>query len=283
MHIFITGNKGQLGTALRSALQDHTVTGGDLPQWDMMDPAQVEDTLRAFRPDVVIHTAALTNVDYCAEHPAEAVRVNGVGTYNVAIACRMVDALLVAISTNEVFDGRASRPYQEYDPRNPVNPYGYSKHVAEQVVERFAPRYMIVRISWLFAPGGSNFIHKVLDRARSGQPLRVVTDEVGSPTYVHDLAAALARLIGLGRPGIYHLPNSGSCSRYEFAQEIVRLAGLDVPIEPIELAAFKRPSVPPPYAPLDNVFAAAQGVEMRPWREALAEYIARYEQERAEC
>lgn len=277
MRIYITGHRGQLGTALQARLHDHTLQGVDLPDWDMTDLEQVLGSLRAFRPDVVIHSAALTAVDYCAEHPDEAVRVNGVGTYNVALACREVEALLVAISTNEVFDGRADRPYQEYDHRNPINPYGYSKYVAEQVVEHIAPRYMIVRTAWLYAPGGTNFIHKIVARAREGQPLRVVTDEVGSPTYVVDLADALARLIETGRPGIYHLTNTGSCSRYEFAGEILRLAGLgSVPVEPITSAEFSRPSTPPPYAPLDNVFAAAAGVTMRPWEDALAEYVASY-------
>lgn len=278
MRIFITGQRGQLGKALTARLAGHTLAGGDLPDWDMTNATQVLDTLRDFQPDVVIHAAALTAVDYCAEHPDEAVRVNGVGTYNVALACRQIGARLMAISTNEVFDGQAARPYQEYDLRRPINPYGYSKFVAEQVVERFAPSYQIVRTAWLYAAGGTNFIHKIIARARSGEPLRVVTDEVGSPTYVVDLADGLARLAEMDRPGIYHLTNAGACSRYEFACEILRLAGLgNVPIEPIRLADFSRPSTPPPYAPLANVFAAAAGVTLRPWQEALADYIRQHE------
>jgi len=277
MRIFITGHRGQLGKALTARLNSHTLAGGDLPDWDMTNTAQVLDTLRDFQPEIVIHAAALTAVDYCAEHPEEAVKVNGVGTYNVALACRQLGARLTAISTNEVFDGQASRPYQEYDLRRPINPYGYSKFVAEQVIERIAPHYQIVRTAWLYAPGGTNFIHKIIARARSGEPLRVVTDEVGSPTYAADLADGLARLVELGRPGIYHLTNAGACSRYEFACEILRLAGLgEVPVEPITLADFSRPSTPPPYAPLANVFAAAAGITLRPWQEALAEYIRAY-------
>lgn len=249
------------------------VEGGDLPDWDMMNPAQITGELSQYRPDVVIHTAALTQVDYCAEHPDEAVRINGVGTYNVALACREIGALMLAISTNEVFDGAATRPYQEYDLRHPINPYGYSKFVAEQVVERFASRYMIVRTAWLYAPGGANFIHKIIKRAEEGQPLSVVTDEVSAPTYVNDLADALIRLIETDRPGVYHLTNAGECSRFQFAQEIIHLAGLDVPVKPVKLAEFSRPSLPPPYAPLANVFAAAAGVEMRPWQVALADYM----------
>jgi dTDP-4-dehydrorhamnose reductase len=279
VRIFITGHKGQLGRILRANLvaEGHTILGGDLPEWEMTHADQVLESLRVFSPEIVIHAAALTDVDYCAGHTKEAVQVNGVGTYNVALACRELDALMVAISSNEVFSGSASRPYQEYDLRNPINPYGYSKFVAEQVVERFVPHYMIVRTSWLYASGGVNFIHKIIARARSGGHLRVVTDEVSTPTSVVDLAAALMQLIKTGRPGIYHLVNAGECSRYEFAREILRLSGLDVPIEPIRLADFVRPSSPPPYAPLANVFGVAAGVELRPWQDALAEFVAQYE------
>lgn len=277
MRIFITGHDGQLGRALVARLGDHTVEGGSLPAWDMTDAALVSQTLADFAPDVVIHTAALTNVDYCALHPLEAVRVNGVGTANVAHAAREVDAMLVAISSNEVFDGLAARAYQEYDPRHPANPYGYSKVVAEQIVERFSSRYMIVRTAWLYAANGNNFIHKILAAAREGKPLRVVTDEVSSPTYAEDLADALIALIAADRPGIYHLANDGVCSRHAFAEAIVRYAGLDVLVDPITADAFDRPSSPPPYAPLENVFARALGVTMRPWEEALAAYIAAHE------
>nr|MBN1228345.1 dTDP-4-dehydrorhamnose reductase [Anaerolineae bacterium] len=282
MRVFITGLQGQLGRSLAEKLSNGegaiVVSGGDLPDWDMTDPEQVDKVFADFNPDVVIHSAALTNVDYCAENPAEAVRVNGFGTYNVAVAGAVAGALMVAISTNEVFDGLVNRPYLEYDRRNPANPYGYSKWVAEQVVERFAGHYMIVRTSWLYAPGGANFIHKILTRARSGEPLRVVTNEVGSPTYVNDLARAVIELIRTNRQGVYHLVNEGGCSRYDFARAILELADLDIPIEPITSDAFERASSPPPYAPLDNVFAAALGVKMRPWQEALAEYIREYEQ-----
>lgn len=273
MRIFITGNAGQLGSTLAARLGEHTVSGGDLPGWDMTDPAQVEETLASFQPDAVIHTAALTAVDYCAEHPAEAVRINGVGTYNVANACRQLGARLVHISTNEVFDGAATRPYQEYDPRNPINPYGYSKYVAERAIERLLPDALIVRTAWLYTDGGNNFIHKVLARARAGDTLQVVTDEVSSPTYVPDLADGVVALLGQDRPGVYHLVNEGVATRFQFAQAAVELAGLHAPLEPITSDSFDRPSTPPPYAPLSNVFGAAAGVRLRPWREALAAFL----------
>lgn len=277
MRVFVTGINGQLGRALSGALSEHSVAGGDLPDWDMTDAAQVEATLGDFGPDLILHAAALTNVDYCAKNPGEAVRINGGGTYNVALAARRLGAKLVAISSNEVFPGDADRPYQEYDARRAINPYGYSKLAAERVVERIAPEYMIVRTAWLFGPGGVNFIHKILERARSGQPLKVVTDEVASPSYVADLTEAIVKLIDTDRPGIYHMTNAGACSRFDFAQAIIEAAGLDAPVEPITSDAFERASTPPPYAPLDNVFGALAGVELRPWQEAVAAYIRDYE------
>lgn len=273
MRIFITGHRGQLGRSLQNHLKNHTLGAGDLPDWDMTNLDAVRSALREFQPDVVIHAAALTRVDYCAEHPVEAVRVNGAGTYNVAVTCAELDALCVAVSSNEVFDGAGKRPCQEYDQRNPINPYGYSKYVAEQVVERFASRYQIVRTSWLYATGGTNFIHKVISRAREGGQLRIVTDEVSTPTYVDDLAVAIGQLIETGLPGIYHMVNEGYCSRYEFGQKALAFAGLDVPIEPITSDAFERASTPPPFAPLLNVFGAAAGITMRPWEDALREYV----------
>ncbi len=274
MRIYITGIRGQLGAALRLSLDGHTVEGGDLPDWDMTDRGQVLETFEAFRPDAVVHAAALTAVDYCAEHPREAVRINGVGTYNVAAAAEEVGALLVAISTNEVFDGLAQAPYQEYDPRHPVNAYGYSKFVAEQVAEKLCSRTMIVRTAWLYAQGGTNFIHKMLARSKAGQTSKVVTDEVSSPTYAADLADGLRKLIEIGGRGIFHLVNEGACSRFELAQEAVRRAGLNESlIEPTTLADYTRASTPPPYAPLDNVFADALGVRLRPWQEALTAFL----------
>jgi len=274
VRIFVTGSAGQLGKALIARLGNHTIASGDLPEWDMTDLAQVSRSMQEFQPEVVLHTAALTAVDYCAKNPQEAVRVNGVGTYNIAAESARVGATMVAISTNEVFDGQSGKPYQEYDHRNPFNPYGYSKFVAEQVVERYASQYMICRTSWLYSHSGVNFIHKIIARAESGDPLRVVTDEVGAPTYVPDLVEALAALIEIRQPGIYHLTNAGECSRYDFAKAILQEAKLDhIAIEPIKLADFQRASNPPPYSPLLNIFAAAQGVALRPWREALHAYF----------
>jgi dTDP-4-dehydrorhamnose reductase len=278
VRVFITGIEGQLGRTLARHWESAAeVTGGDLPAVDITDPDGITAAIRAARPDVVVHCAALTDVDGCARDPALAYRVNGHGTQNVAIACRQAGAALVHISTNEVFGGADGRAYHEFDAPAPVNPYGLSKAAGEWFVRHLLDRFFIVRTAWLYAPGGRNFIHAIRSAAGAGRPLRVVTDEVANPTYVEDLAAAIVRLVATGRYGIYHLTNAGACSRYTFARRILALTGHDeVPVTPILQAQWPRASTPPPYAPLENLCAAALGIALRPWEEALADYLTRH-------
>jgi dTDP-4-dehydrorhamnose reductase len=216
----------------------------------------------------------MTDVDGCARAPETAYRVNGLGTQNVALACQANDAALLYVSTNEVFDGTADRPYQEFDRTNPINAYARSKLAGEWYTHHLLTRFFIVRTAWLYAPGGRNFPHRIVELADERGRLKVVTDEVGSPTYVVDLAQAIQALINTGQYGVYHLVNAGVCSRFAFAQEILRLTGRDeVPLEPTVLAAFPRDSTPPPYAPLENVAAAAIGIRLRSWQAALAGFL----------
>jgi len=278
MKILLTGHKGQLGAALTQALARHTVahevTGVDLPELDITERTAVFTAVHAAAPDLIIHCAALTDVDGCARNPALAYRVNGLGTQNVALAAQEFGAEMLHISSNEVFAGDRPEGYDEWAPLNPVNGYGRSKAAAEFHVAHLLSRFYIVRLSWLFAPGGRNFIHAILKRARETGQLRVVTDEVANPTYVHDLAAAIAQLIETHQYGVYHLTNAGACSRWEFANEILRQAGLsDVVNTPIQLKDFQRASTPPPYAALNNNVGKALGIELRPWPEAVAAYL----------
>ncbi len=277
MRIFITGNRGQLGRALNESLAGETVTGGDLPEVDITDRAAIRAAIAACAPDVVIHAAAWTDVDGCARDPERAYRVNAVGTQNVALACAEIGAAMVYISTNEVFDGAAREPYREWDPPHPINPYGRSKAAGEWLVSHLLTRFYIVRTAWLYAPGGRNFPHRIIQLADERGALRVVADEVSNPTYAPDLAGALAALIRTEAYGIYHLTNSGHCSRYEFARAILRLTGREhIPVEPITLDQFQRDSIPPRFAPLTNTAAAALGITLRPWEEALAEFLGVY-------
>jgi dTDP-4-dehydrorhamnose reductase len=275
MRILITGAKGQLGQALTPYLADHALTLVDIEEMDIVEKTAVFDTMSQVQPDVVIHCAAYTNVDGCAKDPALAYRINGLGSQNVALACREFGAEMVHISTNEVFAGDNPTGYEEWMTRNPINGYGRSKAAAESLVQHILHRCYIVRTAWLYAPGGRNFIHAILNRAREQGAVRVVVDEIGSPTYVNDLAQAIGQLIATQQYGIYHFTNAGSCSRWEFANEILRQAGLaTVTNTPILSREFKRASTPPPYGVIHNIAGAAIGITLRPWQEGLVAYLA---------
>jgi dTDP-4-dehydrorhamnose reductase len=283
MHILVTGASGRLGGRLVEVLsqQGHNVTSADLAgdhveRLDIGNFHAVNALITALHPDVVIHPAAWTDVDGCAREPEKAITINGFGAQHVALGAAAVGASIVYVSSNEVFDGRATRPYREYDVTNPINPYGYSKWVGEQAVQHVNPRHYIVRTSWLFAHGGKNFIHAVLNLAKAGKPLRVVTNEVANPTYNDDLAGAIARLITTGRYGIYHLVNEGTCSRHQFARYFLDRAGFqDTPLEAITTYQWPRPSKPPTYAGLENMAGKLIGITLRPWQEAVDAYLLR--------
>lgn len=273
MRIAVTGASGQLGQALQRVLAGvHEIIPLSHADLDL-ERSDCVETLIATGAQCVIHPAAYTNVDGCARDPDRAYRVNALGTRYVALACQALDASLVYISTNEVFDGAASSPYLEYDRPAPINPYGFSKWAGEQAVRELLHRFYIVRVAWLFG-GERNFVRTVLRLASERNEIAMVVDEIGSPTYAPDAAAAIARLVEMPYYGTYHLVNEGFCSRYEFAAAVLRLAGrADVTLRPISLAEYQRSSRVPPYTPLRNVAAAALGIRLRPWEEALAEYV----------
>lgn len=271
MRIIITGAQGQLGRVLVAQLSPaHEVLAIDRPECDVTDAPLVMQTFHDFAPDIVLHCAALTAVDYCAENPDVALRVNAYGTRNVALACQATGATLLYVSSNEVFDGTNPGVYLEYDATHAVNPYGYSKLVGERIIRDLVPRHYIVRTSWLFGHGGRNFIHAILDRARQGQPLCVVINEVASPTYVHDFADALTRLIATEQYGIYHLVNEGRASRWDFARYVLDITGYqETPIARISSYEYQRASTPPEYSVLRNFAGAEAGIVLRDWREAV--------------
>lgn len=274
MHILITGAKGQLGQELLRRLHDHQVTAADLPEVDITDRRAIFHAVEEANAELVIHCAAYTDVEGSARDPQRAYRVNGLGTQNVALACLHHGAAMVHISTNEVFDGARPGGYLEWMPLNPQNPYARSKAAAEFHVRHLIRRAYIVRTAWAYARGGRNFVHAILQIARERDEIRVVTDEIGNPTYMRDVAEAIARLIETGHYGTYHFVNEGSCSRWAFANEVLRLAGLKhVRNRPILSSDFQRASTPPPFGALQNVAGAALGIRLRPWQEALAEFM----------
>jgi len=274
MRVAITGAKGQLGRALVSTFGvDHEVLPLDLPEDDIKDLALVS-RLAAWRPDLVVHGAAMTNVDGCTLDPDAAYANNALGTRNIALACQRAGAELIYVSTNEVFDGLQETPYLEFDRPNPINAYGRSKLAGEDFVRMLSQRFYIVRTSWTFGHGGNHFVEKILRLAEERGQLRVVTDEVSTPTYVPDLSLAIAQLAETHVYGIYHLVNEGQCSRFDYARRIIELAGLTgVETVPILSKDYPRPSKPPPNAVLRNYCAASLGIRLRRWEEGLEDYM----------
>jgi len=276
MKILIVGNLGMLGTDLmKQASLHHEVLGVDRQELDITDPAQCLEFLSDFRPGAVINAAALTRVDYCETHEEEALLVNGHGAGNLAEAASFVSALLVHYSTDYVFDGLKSDAYVEEDPPNPSSAYGRSKLCGEELVQSHGRDHLILRTAWLFGQNGANFIRTILDAAQKGQPLRVVNDQKGSPTYSRDLAACTLRLIEARCRGTYHLTNSGSCTWYQLAVCAVAWAGLkDVRVTPVSTAEFPRPAPRPANSVLANARLEREGFPlMRPWQEAAREYV----------
>jgi dTDP-4-dehydrorhamnose reductase len=272
MRIVITGAEGQLGRSLQRALAANELLPVDLPRHDVTDE-EIIPTITTFQPQLVIHAAAMTDVDGCERDPDSAFKVNAEGTRNVAEACRLCDAGLLYVSTDYVFDGTKGEPYLESDEPNPVCVYGKSKLAGEAAVRDLLARYHIVRTAWLYGPGGRNFVTKILELAAHRDELSVVTNEVGSPTYAPDLATAIARLIEHPRYGTYHLVNEGSCSRFEFAERILQLAGTSgVALRGVE--HYQRLARVPANAALCNHLASTRmGITLRPWQEALRAYF----------
>jgi dTDP-4-dehydrorhamnose reductase len=246
-------------------------------QADITKHRDILRTIDEAAPDAVIHLAAFTAVDECERQPRTAFKVNGEGTGNVAAACRALGIPMLYVSTDYVFDGAKPGPYTEGDPPNPINVYGRSKLEGENRVKGLCSRFWVVRVSWLFGPGGRNFVRTVLGLAREGKPLRVVNDQAGAPTYTQDLSGKLLEIVERGSPGIYHVTNQGYCSRFEFAQETLRQAGLGhIPISPIATSEAGRSAPRPNNSRLANTRLQSEGLGLLPrWQDALARYLAR--------
>lgn len=285
--IAVTGGNGRLGRALLDAaeMRGMRVASWSRPSYDLDDPAAAARALATALPATVIHSAAWTDVDGCARDPQLAMRRNGAGTAELAAACAAAGVRLALVSTNEVFDGkrRDGLGYREDDPRRPINPYGESKLAGEEGAAAafqaagWPAGLVIVRTAWLYGPPGNDFPTKILaaaDRLPTDQPLRVVDDEIGSPTFTLDLADAVLDLLGTGMAGTFHLVNGGRASRLDAASLVLGRLRPARSVAPISRTAFVRPSVAPAWAVLDGSLAAASGVRLRPWEQALEEYAA---------
>jgi dTDP-4-dehydrorhamnose reductase len=280
MRIAVTGSNGQVGSALLELLEKRgrdEFTGLSKPNGDITNRTAITNFVKEWKPDIILHPAAYTLVDQAEVDPPAAYRVNALGTQNLALACAAADIPLVYVSTNCVFDGNKPDPYFEYDTPNPASVYGRSKLAGEMYVQTLLRKYYVVRTSWVFGPkpgGESNFVTKILKVADERGAASVVDDEISNPTYAPDLAAALLELMKTEAYGLYHLSNENPTSRYDFAAEIFKQTGRNIEVKPMKLADFKRPT-PPLYQSALHNFAAAHNLDLRlrPWQEALADYI----------
>ena len=282
--VLVVGAKGMLGTDVTEAVgssqctgrSDFDVTAVDIEQIDITDAASVQSCMESCRPDIVVNCAAYTDVDGCETNSQTAFAVNAAGPMNLAVACKAAGCKLVHISTDFVFDGERRGAYLPTDEPNPLSVYGESKLAGEQNVQRNLDDHLIVRTSWLYGSHGKNFVTTIAKAARQREYLEVVDDQVGSPTYTVDLAAAILALIGAAARGMYHFHNRGHCSWYEFARQIVRLCRIDVEVRPISTAKLGRPARRPSWSVLDmGCFERATGKPVRTWQGALAEFISR--------
>jgi len=274
--VAITGAAGQLGRQLVDAfgVAGHDVRPLSRPDFDITNPSH-RVRLAAWHPEIVVNAAAWTDVDGCAKEPARAMGVNGDAAGAVAEVAAACGAFVVQVSTNEVFDGKLDRPYREDDEPQPINAYGASKLAGERAVARANGRHLIVRTAWLFGPGGTNFVSKILAAAeraaQAGEPMRIVEDEWGNPTWTPDLAALIVELSIRGTVStIVHAVGQPATSRLGWATVAFDAAGIEVPVQPVALATFERASTPPPRAVLRP---SAELPEMD-WRPVTARYAA---------
>jgi dTDP-4-dehydrorhamnose reductase len=278
MRVTLFGATGLLGPELVRALQDMELTPLTSRDADLRDAAQVEQVTRESRPDCIILSAAYTDVDGCEKNRDLAFAVNCQGAVNVAQAARTAGARLIFLSSDYVFDGTKSSPYEVDDPRNPISVYGETKARAEEQLLAILPEGCIVRTSWLFGHGGKCFPATILKLAGrkpdgSAPQLSVVNDQRGSPTFAPDLASAIAELCRKKARGIVHATNSGDCTWYDFAEEIVRAAGLTATVKPVTTTEFPRPARRPAYSVLSPASLHERGIQMPAWQDALRRYL----------
>jgi len=262
-----------LGKALMRQWTGDDVTGVGSAQADIRITEQVERVIERTKPEWSVVAAAYTDVDGCEVNPTLASAVNTQGAVNVAKAAARLGSKLLFVSTDYVFDGRKTTPYEISDQRNPINAYGKTKADAEEKILGILPECCIVRTSWLFGPRGKCFPDTILKLAASRPEIDVVNDQRGSPTYTVDLADAIIKLCRSSARGIIHCTNRGECSWYDFACEIIRQAGLETRVRPTTSDKFVRPAERPKYSVLSPKSLTECGIEMRPWQETLSDYL----------
>lgn len=273
MKILVTGANGQLGREVARQGTGHELILTDYEKLDITDSAAVASFMREIKADAVIHCAAYTNVDGAEDDADGAFRVNVVGAQNMAAACLETGARMVYVSTDYVFDGQSQKPYREFDATNPQSVYGVTKWQGEQIVKEILGRHYILRTAWLYGDG-NNFVKTMLRLAATNDTLRVVHDQIGTPTSTAELTKAIFKLLASDAYGTYHGTCQGQCSWYDFACEIFRQAEKNVKVIPVTTDEFPRPAKRPAHSVLDNyMLRMTVGDPMSTWQEALKEYL----------
>lgn len=277
MKVVVTGAAGMVGRAVRehcNSLGDEVLTY-DHQTLDISDRTLVLTTVQNQKPDIVINCAAWTDVDGCEKDKDRAFAVNASGPENLAKACCGVNAVLVTISTDYVFDGNKEGFYTQDDLPNPASIYGIAKLEGERRAIAADPRTVVVRSGFIFGPGGNNFLSTIVDRARRGEKIKAISDAYGTPTYACDLAVRLRELAQLNHPGVFHVANEGEGVSYEqFARAALRAAGVSIEVEGVQMGSLKRPAPRPRNSRLRCLYSEALGLHVLPqWQDALRKFV----------
>lgn len=278
MKVLVTGVKGQLGydVAGELAKRGAEVVGVDVDEMDITDEAAVQRVILGAAPDAVVHCAAYTAVDAAEDNEEMCRRVNADGTRYIAGVCKKLDIKMLYISTDYVFDGQGTRPWEPDDERNPLSVYGQTKYEGELAVQDALDKYFIVRITWTFGVNGKNFVKTMLRLAETNSSIRVVNDQYGSPTATADLAVLLSDMIETEKYGIYHATNEGICTWYEFTCEIFRQAGIDIEVIPVTTEEYNAKAKRPANSRMSKDKLDANGFKrLPPWQDALTRYLTK--------
>lgn len=281
MKYMITGSKGQLGYAFQQILknnENNEIFLVDIEELDITNLGAVRNTVNETKPDILINCAAYNAVDKAEEDWETAYMVNGIGPRNLAIVCKENDTPLVHYSSDYVFDGQKGTPFSIADEPNPINQYGKSKLLGERFVQSLCYKYLLIRTSWVFGPGGKpgcNFVDKVLNWAEKNNHLKIVDDQISSPTYTFDLAEATLTLLGQSNWGLYHITNSGRCSRYEWAKVILETIGWKGVIDTAKSSDFPSPAHRPEISLMYHFPLPKLLFQIPSWQESTEKFLNR--------
>ncbi len=276
MKILVTGCSGQLGYDVVRRLEDLKIDclGASRKDFDLTNELDTKNFIKNYKPDAVVHCAAYTAVDKAEDERDICYRTNVLGTRYIAQACKDIDAKILYISTDYVFDGKGDKPFEVTDIPNPINYYGKTKYEGELEVQKYVDKAVIVRISWVFGENGNNFVKTMLRLSRERRELSVVSDQIGSPTYTFDLAKLISDMITTEKYGIYHATNEGYCSWHEFASAIFDMADINIKLNPIRTEDYPTKALRPKNSRLSKKSLDLNGFQRLPhWKNALEEYI----------